>query len=149
MDIKEQVIKKFHPHPFSFLGFYFGGFVLAILGIILAVLEVFPFGLAISIGFSSGVLAIVLGEVVRRAETFYVLEYGVSWQYKLFSTSRKFAEYEKLQNLEVNQSFLERMLGIGSIHFDTAGIDKIEVNFHGIKNPYGIEKIVREKMVKH
>lgn len=130
------MIKKFHPHPFLFLGFYFGGFAL----------------MAVSLYVSKpmawvGLAIIVLGEVTRRAETFYVTDLGVSREYKLFATSRQFAEYRRIQNVDVHQSFLERVFGIGHIHFDTSGADRIEIEFRGVPYPYSIDKIVRGKMV--
>ncbi len=137
MNITEGVLVKEHPHWIQSLRFYF----ISALAFILPVF--FPkFWPAVGVG----VLIILIAEVVRLSETYYVLETGVAWQYRLLSTSRKFAEYEKLQNLEVSQSFFENLLGIGSIKFDTAGVDRIEVSFHLVKSPYKIEKIVREKM---
>lgn len=137
MNINEGVLVKEHPHWIQSLRFYF-------LGLLAFTVPVFFPKFWPAIGF--GILIIAIAEVVRLSETYYVLESGVAWQYKLFSTSRKFAEYEKLQNLEVRQSFLENILGIGTIKFDTAGVDSVEVNFYEVKNPYMIEKIVREKM---
>lgn len=94
-----------------------------------------------------GLVVIILGEVVRRAETFYVTDLGVSREYKFLSTSRQFMEYRRIQNVEVTQTLLERIFGIGDVHFDTAGSDKIEVIFRGVPFPYSIDKIVRGKMV--
>ena len=122
MDIKEPIIKKLHPHPLHYLSFYLSG------------IAFFVFGL----------LTFILAEVSRRAETFFILDSGVARQYKLFSTSRKFVEYEKIQNIEVSQSFIENIFGIGVVHLDTAGGDRIEVSFHGVKNPYRVENIIRE-----
>lgn len=135
MDNREQVIKKFHPDPMYFLNLYF-------FGIIFVIVSFFFFWYLSAIGF----LIIVLAEVARRAETFFILDNGVAREYRLFSTSREFCEYEKIQNLKVDQSFIDNIFGIGDVHVDTAGSDEIEVNFHGIKNPYEIEKIIREKM---
>ena len=135
MHQEENVILKLHPHPLLFLGFYLGGFGLAVAGF-------FVFQPLILIG----VLIALLGEIVRRAETFYVTADGVTQEYKFLSTSRKSAEYRRIQNIEIRQSILENMFGIGNIHFDTAGMDKTEVNFHGVSDPYRIEKIVREKI---
>lgn len=135
MHQEENVIKKLHPHPLLFLGFYLGGLGLTVAGF-------FVFQPLIFVG----ILVAVLGEIVRQAETFYVTEDGVTQEYKFLSTSRKFAEYRRIQNIEVHQSLLENMFGIGNIHFDTAGMDKTEVNFHGVSNPYRVEKIVREKI---
>jgi len=135
MKIREPIIKKFHPHPFNFIGFYFSG-------IILIVVSFFVHALLLPVG----LLSFALAELVRRAETFYILESGVSREYKLLTTSRKFAEYDKIQNLEVTQSFIENLLGIGTVHMDTAGMDKMEVSFHGVEDPYRIENIIRERM---
>ena len=135
MHPEEGVLKKMHPHPLLFLGFYLGGLGLAIAGF-------FVFQSLILIG----ILIVVLGELVRRAETFYVTADGVTQEYKFLSTSRKFAEYRRIQNVEVHQSFFENIFDIGNVHFDTAGMDKTEVNFHGVSDPYRIEKIVREKI---
>jgi putative membrane protein len=133
---EETIIKKIHPHPASFLGFYFLGIISIFVGLVAS-----PYFIL------GGVFVFVLSEIVRRAETFYVLKSGVERKYHLLSTSKKFVEYEKIQNIEVHQSILHRMLGIGSVHMDSAGGDTIEVNFHGVKDPYGIEKLIRAEMV--
>ena len=135
MHPEEGILKKMHPHPLLFLGFYLGGTGLAVAGF-------FVFQPLISIG----ILIVVLGELVRRAETFYVTLDGVTQEYKFLSTSRKSAEYRRIQNIEVRQSIIENIFGIGNIHFDTAGSDQAEVNFHGISDPHKIEKIVRENI---
>ncbi|MBP9715401.1 MAG: PH domain-containing protein [Candidatus Pacebacteria bacterium] len=135
MQITEGVIQQMHSHFLHYLGFYFFGILIAVLG-------VFFFWQGIFLG----ILIFILGEIVRRAETFYVLETGVARGYHLLSTSRKFVEFEKIQNVEVNQSFLENILGIGSLEFDTSGSHDIEIRFIAVSNPYKVEKIVREKM---
>lgn len=135
MDSEESIIKKLHPHPIGYLVFYLTGIIIFILGF-------FIFWPLLILG----LLTFALGEVSRQAETFYVLETGVAREYKLLSTSRTFAEYGKIQNIEINQSFLENMFGIGTIHLDTAGTDKMEVSFRGVLDPHGIERIIREKM---
>ena len=137
MRITENIIKKFHPHPLGFLGFYIFGIIFVVIGVVF-------FKEAIVFGF----LVFCLGEILRQAETFYILDTGVARGYHLFGTSRKFAEYKNIQNIEVNQSLLEHIIGIGSVKFDTAGGDTVEVAFHGVRNPYNIEKIVREKMAE-
>lgn len=140
MNPQEEPIKKFHPHPFYFLLFYLSG-----IGFIVVSFFFLSYFLILLM---TGLFVLALGEIARRAETFYVFENGVAREYKLLSTSRKFIEYDKIQDLEVSQSFFENILGIGSVDFDTAGSDAIEMTFHGVKNPYDLEKTIREKMKK-
>ena len=127
MDSTETIIKKEHPHPFYFLPFYLAGLVFMIVS--------FFFLSYFWILFMIGFFVLVLGEVARRAETFYIFESGVAREYRLLSTSRDFSSYDKIQNIEVEQSFIDNILGIGSIYIDTAGSDKTEVIFQGVKNP--------------
>lgn len=135
MDIKEPIIREFHPHRFYHFAFYLGGIVFLILGVLISWYLVII-----------GILIVAVGEIARVAETFYILESGVSRQYKLLHTSRDFTEYSKIQNIKVRQSFIENMLGIGNIHIDTAGSDDSEINFHGVVGPYDVEHIIREKI---
>ncbi len=137
MNINEPILKKFHPHFLGYLAFYMSGGILFILGYF----TYWPLYLI-------GILTILLGEVVRRAETFYLLESGVTREYKLLTTSRDFVEYEKIQNIKVRQSILENIIGVGNIHMDTSGGDNTEINFKGVSDPYGIEHIIRENMKK-
>ncbi len=138
MEIHEPIIKKLHPHFLGYLVFYISGGIIFILGYFVY----WPL-------YFLGALTVVLGEVARRAETFYILESGVSREYKLLATSRDFAEYGNIQNIKVRQSFLENMFGIGNIHMDTAGGDKTEVNFSYVADPYGLDHIIRGKMKTH
>ena len=135
MHQEKGVLRKTHPHPLRFLSFYLGGLLLLVLG-------AFFFYPAIFVG----LFIILLGELVRRAETFYITEVGVTHEYKFLSTFRKSAEYRRIQNVEVRQSIIENMFGIGNVHFDTAGSDLAEVNFRGVGDPHRIEKMVREKV---
>ena len=134
---RPDIIKKFHPHPFTFLSFYLGGIFLIVVGAALMKLIVFM-----------GVLILVVGEASRRAETFLLLDKGVERSYKLFSTTEEFIEYSKIQEIEVEQSLIERLVGIGTLKFDTSGTDKVEMYFYGTPDPYGVEKLIRAKMTE-
>lgn len=136
METQDKIIKKFHSHPLYFLGSYLMGIVIAIFGFLFfSWLGIF------------GILVIVLIEISRICENFFIMESGVGREYKLLSVSRKFVGYDKIQDIAVSQSFIENIFGIGTVKFDTAGTDGIELYFRGIKNPREIEKIVRGRMI--
>ncbi len=141
---EEQPIQKMHPHFLAFVGYYFFGAIFTLVGII-TIFYVLILG---TIVFLIGVFVLLIGETSRRAETFYVWENGVEREYKMFSSSHKFVEYRNIQNMEVNQSFLQNIFNVGNIKFDTAGSDLIEVSFNGVENPHETERIIQEKMQK-
>ena len=141
----QSYIKKLHPHPIAFLGFYFFSLVFIILGIYL-------FHILFLGGLFSIILAILVfiaAEISRHAESFYILDGGIERGYKFLSSTREFIGYEKIQDLDVSQGIFQSLFGVGDIKFDTAGTNQIEIHFYAIKNPYGIEKIVRDKMTNH
>ncbi len=144
-NIYEKPIMELHPHFLSFFGSYLMGSILVISGLASFVFSLFVLG---AIAILVGVITFLLTEISRRAETFYVLDNGVAKEYKMFSTSRKFVEYEKIQDVEISQSFLQKIFGIGHIDFDTASVEKVIVDFKNVRDPYRIEKIVRDKMKK-
>jgi uncharacterized membrane protein YdbT with pleckstrin-like domain len=143
MDTGEQAIRKLHPHWLGYMNTYVAGLIFVIVGLAAMKFEYYMLGAAAVV---VGALVFTLTEVLRKAVTYYVLDAGVARGYSFFSTSRRFAEYGSIQNVEVEQSFIQKMLGIGSVSFDTSGSDNIEVYFEGVYDPYGIEQIVRGKM---
>lgn len=57
-------------------------------------------------------------------------------------TSIKTIYYSQITDISVNQSFLERIIGSGTISISTAGSDGYEVVLYHIKNPYKMKKIL-------
>ena len=135
LHLQGQIIEKHHPHWLSFLNYYFFGVLLIAVG------AVYLWEVAVL-----GLLIFVFGEVIRRATTFYLLDTGVARGYNFFSTSRKFTEYENIQNVEVSQTFIENLFGVGHVRFDTSGSHSFEIDFAAINDPYSIEKKVRSRM---
>ncbi|MEJ0002255.1 MAG: PH domain-containing protein [bacterium] len=144
MNTPETYIRKLHPHPLAFFGFYFGGLFFIVAGLLLQ--HYLPF-----MGFIVVVLGVfvpVLGELLRHAETFYILEAGVERTYDFLSSSRAFVDFGKIQDLTVNQGILQRIFSIGNMAFDTAGTGKVELRFYAVSDPYALEKIIRDKMAR-
>jgi membrane protein YdbS with pleckstrin-like domain len=52
--------------------------------------------------------------------------------------------HRDVRNLQVNQTTLERMLGVGDLAISSAGQNELEINVHGIPNPEKLAAIVRD-----
>jgi uncharacterized membrane protein YdbT with pleckstrin-like domain len=141
----QNYIKKLHPHPIAFLGFYFFTLFFLVLGVYL-------FHILFLVGIFSIIVAIlvfVAAEISRSAESFYILDGGIERGYKFLSSTREFIGYEKIQDLDVSQGIFQSLFSVGNIKFDTAGTNQIEISFYCVKDPYSIEKIVRDRMTEH
>jgi uncharacterized membrane protein YdbT with pleckstrin-like domain len=133
--MNEEFVKKLQPHPLAYFFYYLGG------GLIM--LTSLWFG---AINFFIGLFIVLLTEIIRRAESFLILETGVSREFKFVSTVKTFAEYEKIQDIKVSQNLVDRIFGIGNVFINTAGSPSAEIIFRGIKNPYEVDKIIQEKL---
>lgn len=136
MNNQQDILEKLHPNWFH----YFDLYVLSVISLLVGIFFYWQF-LIFSVFVFLGI------ELFRRAHSYYLMHSGISRQYNFFSTSRKFAEYEKIQNIEVTQTFIQKLLGVGNIKFDTPGSDLFEIHFDGVKNPYEVERTVRKMMI--
>lgn len=101
------------------------------------------FGLLIA---AVAILGFSMLEIVRRAERLALYDDGIAKEFKLLSTRRTFAEYESVQDLELTQTFFERLLGVGTLHVNTSGSHGQEIVFRGIDRPHDVEHAIRAKM---
>jgi uncharacterized membrane protein YdbT with pleckstrin-like domain len=56
---------------------------------------------------------------------------------------------DRVQNVNFNQSVIDRMLRVGSVDFDTAGTDDSEFVFDWVNNPEGVVRAVNDAIHEH
>ena len=86
---------------------------------------------------------VLLAGAIRRARTTYtVTNERLMIQHGLLARSHREARIERVQNVHSRQSVLERVLGIGTVEFDTAGEAGYEFAFRGIRSPREVVRTV-------
>lgn len=145
MELHGTPFRTVYQHPAAHLGGYIGLAFTAVLALVAFAFNVW-FGIALvavtGIGF--GML-----EITRRADRLALYEDGVAREYRLISTTRTFAEYAAIQDLEIRQGVVERLFGIGTLHINTAGSHGQEIVFPGIKDCDVLEGELRLRMRPH
>ena len=76
-----------------------------------------------------------------------VTNYNISLEQGLLRKNRKQVDIDKVRNVEVDQSFIHRIFGVGYIKVYTAG-DQPEFEVGGLPNPNKIWALVMEKKIK-
>ena len=127
--------QSWHAHPLSYLGEY----ALSVLIFCLGFIYNYWYPLL-------GVAMLVISELLRRGMTFTVGEKGVEKSFNFVSTGQTFIEYLKIQDWKVSQGVIERVFGLGTIYVNSAGSPEAEILFQGIKDPYAVEKLIRDRM---
>ncbi|MGD9571220.1 MAG: PH domain-containing protein [Thermoleophilia bacterium] len=96
-------------------------------------------------------LALIVGVLVFDYVQRYATHYAVTTQRLrvrrgILSRKEQTARFERVQNVNISQSFMDRMVKVGSVEFDTAGSDAADSDFRysGIADPQRLVAIVHE-----
>jgi uncharacterized membrane protein YdbT with pleckstrin-like domain len=145
----EHVIFDGHPSWRGTLGFYLKGILLAALGGAIAAAAT-----AIGSGFSTGwtvaafvvlvALVIVAGLLWRMTTTYTITNQRLTIRRGLLSRHVQQTRVERVQNVNVDQRLIDRLLRIGKVDFDTAGTDDSDFTFRGVASPDRVVRAVDE-----
>ncbi len=139
----ETTIFDGHPSWRSVLEVYAKGDALA-----LVVGAVLWFAVAPGTGVSAAIflaIATALTGSIKRRGTRYVITSQRLWiRQGIFSRSEQQTRLERVQDVATRQSFFERLLGIGTVDFDTAGNDEDDFRFVSVDDPAAVVRAVDE-----
>lgn len=130
----ETIIYEGHPSWRSILDFYLKGLVVAVVlgGIALAVVDTLT-GVLVFLVIES--LAVAIGLLKRIGTEFIITSERLHIRRGLLAKRVQQTQLQRVQNVNTNQSFLERVLRVGTVDFDTAGTDDSDFVFDGVASP--------------
>jgi uncharacterized membrane protein YdbT with pleckstrin-like domain len=130
----EEVVFEGHPSWRALLSFYIGGlFGAAVVGAIVALAA--SVGAGIAVGVALFALVVVVGFVRRMATRYLVTNQRLYIRRGILSKREQQTRIDRVQNVNTDQRFRDRILRVGTVDFDTAGTDDSEFRFIGIANP--------------
>jgi uncharacterized membrane protein YdbT with pleckstrin-like domain len=155
----EEFFFNGHPSWRSIIDFYIKGLVAAVLaGAIAGVITrisgksvdaawVIPTVIVVFI------VVLIWGFLKRIRTTYTISNQRLTINIGLLSRDMHQARLERVQNVDTNQSILERMLGIGDVNFDTAGSAEFNFAFKGVAHPqrivHTVDRAIREMQEAH
>ena len=136
MDLRpgESIIYEGHPSWRSILGFYLKGLVVAIaVGVVCYLLS----GIGLALGFFLLIESVVMiaGFIKRLFTVYTITSERLRIKRGIIARAVQQTDISRVQNVNTNQSVLERILQIGTVDFDTAGTDDSEFKFAGVEDP--------------
>jgi uncharacterized membrane protein YdbT with pleckstrin-like domain len=100
------------------------------------------------IGISIILVILVVGiDTIRRYATHYwITNQRLVVRRGILARREQTARFERIQNVSVTQSLMDRLLKVGAVSFDTAGTDEraSDFTFRGISDPESVVRIVHE-----
>jgi uncharacterized membrane protein YdbT with pleckstrin-like domain len=137
----EVVVFEGHPSWRAVLSFYIGGFAgAAVIGVVVALVA----GLALGIIAGVGLLAVVIvaGLIKRAATDYMVSNQRLYIRHGILAKHVQQTRVDRIQNVNTDQRFRDRLLRVGTVDFDTAGTEDSDFRFVGIADPGEVAEAV-------
>jgi uncharacterized membrane protein YdbT with pleckstrin-like domain len=151
MDLRtgERVIFQGHPSWRSVLGFYLQGllFTAVVAGVAALVTLIgggVEMGVVVLAAVAAFALVIVVGFVKRLATTYTITNQRLHIRKGIVARKIQQTRIERVQNVNINQSVIERLLQVGKVDFDTAGTDDSDFTFAGVSQPEEVMQAVEQ-----
>lgn len=146
----EQTLVELNPsmlrrHPFQFTGTVVL-LLAALVGVIYGLIqpEWWVVGVAGAVAlFAAGVLLVWWIQV--KSTTLTITSERTILRKGILSRNTTEVRHEDVRNLQVNQTFIERMLGVGDLAISSAGQDELEIEVKGVRDPERIAASIRER----
>jgi uncharacterized membrane protein YdbT with pleckstrin-like domain len=135
----EELVFEGHPSWRAVLHFYVIGVVIAAVAAAFGAL-VSGAALAVLVGAVVLGLVIVVGLIKRQATRYVITSERLHIRHGILAKRTQETRVQRVQNVNTQQSFFERIMQVGTVDFDTAGTDDSEFRFVGVANP---EEVVR------
>jgi uncharacterized membrane protein YdbT with pleckstrin-like domain len=144
----EQVFFHGHPSWRSMLAFYLRGLLAAVLAGVIAGIVTRLAGRSVDVAWVAAAVLVVFvvvlawGLIRRIATTYTITNRRLTIRSGLLARELHECRLERVQNVNTRQRLLERVLGIGTVDFDTAAGAAYDFTFHGVEDPGGIVRTV-------
>ena len=133
----EQVVFEGHPSWRGLLSFYLGGVAGAVvIAVVVGLLTSFFVGLVAGVVLVAAVLA--FGLFKRMSTTYLVSNQRLYIRRGLLAKRVQQTRIDRVQNVNTDQRFIDRVLRVGTVDFDTAGTDDSDFTFRGIADPAAV-----------
>lgn len=148
LEAQEVVYFRGHPSWRSTLDFYAKGVVVAVIaGALAGGVTAIASGRVMTewvvvVVLVMFVIVLVAGLMSRARTTYTITSECLTIHRGLVARDMRQTRLERVQNVNVRQSMLERLLQVGTVDFDTAAGAGYDFTFHGVANPREVVRTV-------
>lgn len=144
----ETIVFEGHPSWRGVLSFYVKGLGGAVvLGVIAWLAASVALGVVVFVVVMA--LVILAGLVKRMATRYIISTERLNIRTGILSKHIQQTSIDRVQNVNTEQRFIDRLLRVGSVDFDTAGTDDSDFTFRGVANPALIVAAVDKAQREH
>jgi uncharacterized membrane protein YdbT with pleckstrin-like domain len=140
----EESVYEGHPSWRALAGFYLGGLALAVVVFLVVAFLVDEFALGLVAALVLAALTLLVGWFRRVSTNYVITNQRLRISRGIVRRQVQETRLDRVQNVNFNQSVVDRMLRVGSVDFDTAGTDDSEFVFDWVNDPEGVVRAVND-----
>lgn len=91
---------------------------------------------------AAGLIALAIWKITTRAVTVIITNRRTTVRRGLFSLATKELRHDQVQDIQITQTFPQRVLGVGRFGLDGGGTDDIEIVVDDMPNPARLRELV-------
>jgi uncharacterized membrane protein YdbT with pleckstrin-like domain len=143
----EKIIFEGHPSWRATLAFYIKSLIIAA-GVVLVLALVTDVSVVLwaVVGL---VLVVSVGFVKRMTTVYTITNQRLRIKRGFIARNVQQTRIDRVQNVNTDQSVIERILQVGTVDFDTAGTDDSEFKFAGVSQPEEVVAAVERAQAAH
>jgi uncharacterized membrane protein YdbT with pleckstrin-like domain len=137
----ERIVFEGRPIWRSILSFYITGFIGSlVIGVIVALVASTGVGVVVFLVLFA--IDVLVGFIKRVSTRYTITTQRLRIERGILSKHVQQTRIERVQNVNTNQTFVSRILHVGTVDFDTAGTDDSDFTFVGVGNPHEVVEAV-------
>src|ERR1700750_1760113 len=137
----ERVVFEGRPIWRAILSFYITGFIgSVIIGVLVALIVSTALGVVVFLVLFA--IDVLVGFVRRVSTKYTITTQRLRIERGILAKHVQQTRIERVQNVNTNQTFVSRVLRVGTVDFDTAGTDDSDFTFTGVGNPHEVVEAV-------
>jgi uncharacterized membrane protein YdbT with pleckstrin-like domain len=143
----EQIIFEGHPSWRAILSFYIQGLLAVlvvggVIALITALSDEVKWGIVAAVVVAGFVLILLIGFIRRIATVYTITNQRLRIKRGILSKRVQQTRIDRVQNVNTDQSIIDRILRVGTVDFDTAGTDDSDFTFDGVSSPSRVVEAV-------
>jgi len=145
----ERQLALMHPAMFGNHPFYFIGLMILMIGglagAVIAGLDGNIMMIILGAGVAAlGVIALGIWWIQTRFRCLEVTDKRTIYRRGVFSKQTSEVQHDDVRNMQADQSFFDRIVGVGHVAISSSGQDDMEIDVRGLKSPNKVIEIIRK-----
>jgi uncharacterized membrane protein YdbT with pleckstrin-like domain len=140
----EQAVYEGHPSWRALTSFYIVGLVAAVAVFVVVGLLVDEFAIGVIAAVALAALTLVVGWFRRVSTSYLITNQRLRISRGVVRRRVQETRIDRVQNVNFDQSVVDRLLHVGTVDFDTAGTDDSEFRFDWVNGPEDVVRAVND-----